>query len=112
MPDTYKLILTLEKNGVPLQGFDPLVRRLTVDQSQSFDDLLPSGGGAVSLPVSLIGTISLLIFTGDQPQTYTPGVLTLNAGGLVLMFNVTGPRPDITNASGNTALNKGFAGGT
>ena len=40
VPDTYKLTLVLEKNGRALPGYDPLIRRLIVDQSQSFDALL------------------------------------------------------------------------
>ena len=112
MPDTYKLTLALEKNGTPVPGYDPLVRRLTVDQSQSFDELLASGGGAVALPIGQVGTVSLLILTGDQLQTYTSGAITLNAGGLILLFNATGATETLTNASGTTANNKGLAGGT
>ena len=44
MPDTYKLTMILEKNGTPLPGYAPLIRRLTVDQSQSFDEALATGG--------------------------------------------------------------------
>lgn len=112
MPDTYKLTLILEKNGTPLQGYAPLIRRLTVDQSQSFDELLVSGGGDVALPVAQIGTLTLLILTGDQTQSYKPGTVTLNAGGLIVLFNATGATETLANASGVTANNKGLAGGT
>ena len=112
MPDTYKMTLTVEKNGRPLSGYDPLIRRLTVDQSQSFDELLASGGGAIALPIGQVGTVSILILTGDQIQTYTPGAVTLNAGGLIVLFNATGATETLTNASGVTANNKGIAGGT
>ena len=44
MPTTYKLTVTLEKDGTPLPGYAPLIRRLTVDQSQSFDEALATGG--------------------------------------------------------------------
>ena len=112
MPDTYKLILTVEKNGAPVPGYDSLIRRLTVDQSQSFDELLASGGGAVALPISQVGTVTLLVLTGDQIQTYAPGAITLNAGGVIVLFNATGATETLTNASGTTANNKGLAGGT
>lgn len=112
MADTYKLTLTLEKNGHPVPGYDPLIRRLTVDQSQSFDALLASGGGATALPIAQVATVTMLIVTGDQIQTYTPGAVTVNAGGLVILFNATGATENMTNASGTTANNKGIAGGT
>ena len=112
MPDTYKLTLTLEKNGHTVPGYDPLVRRLTVDQSQSFDELLASGGGAVALPIAQVGTVTLLLLTGDQVQTYTPGAITLNAGGVIVLFNATGATETLANASGAIANNKGIAGGS
>src|SRR5712691_8947435 len=66
MVDTYKLTLTLEKNGKPLQGLDPLIRRLTVDQSQSFDDLLATGSGDVAFPVTAVTTPAFLVLLVDQ----------------------------------------------
>ncbi len=90
MPDTYKLTLTLEKNGHAVPGYDPLVKRLTVDQSQSFDEALASDGGDVALPIAQVGTVTILLLTGDQVQSYKPGTITLNAGGVMLLFNATG----------------------
>lgn len=112
MPDTYKLTLTLEKNGQRISGYDPLVRRLTVDQSQSFDEVLATGGGDIALPIAQVGTVTILILTGDQVQSYKPGTITLNAGGLIVLFNATGATETLANASGNTAQNKGLAGGS
>ena len=112
MPDTYKLLIFLEKNGLPVQGLDPLIRRLTVDQSQSFDELLATGGGDIALPIAQIGTVTMLILTGDQVQSYKPGTITLNAGGVIVLFNATGATETLANASGVTANNKGIAGGT
>lgn len=112
MPDTYKLILTLEKNGTALSGYDPLIRRLVVDQSQSFDEVLASGGGDVALPITQIDAVSFLLLTGDQLQSYKPGIITLNAGGFIILFNATGATETINNASGTTARNKGIAGGS
>ena len=112
MPDTYKLMLILEKNGTPIQGYNPLIRRLTVDQSQAFDALLASGGGDIALPIGQVGTVTLLILTGDQVQSYKPGTITLNPGGVIVLFNATGATETLANASGTTAQNKGLAGGS
>lgn len=110
--DTYKLTLTLEKNGHALQGLDPLIRRLTVDQSQSFDEQLATGSGNVALPIGQVGTVSMLVLSVDQIETYTPGIITLNAGSVLVLFNATGATELINNASGTTAINRGVAGGT
>ena len=112
MPTTYKLTVTLEKDGTPLPGYAPLIRRLTVDQSQSFDEALATGGGDIALPIAQVGTVAMLILTGDQIQSYKPGTITLNAGGLIVLFNATGSTETLANASGVTAQNHGIAGGS
>lgn len=112
MSDTYELWLSLKKNGKDLPGYAPLVKRLTVAQSQSFDDVLVSGGGATSLPIGLVGTLSLLLIQVDQTETLSLGDIVLSAGGLVLMWNGANTTETITNASGSDALNRGLAGGT
>ena len=109
--DTYKLTLTLEKNGHAVQGLDPLIRRLTVDQSQSFDDLLATGSGDVTLPLTAVTLASFLVLTVDQTEVYKPGNVTIAPGGLVVLFNATVSSGTINNASGATALNRGTAGG-
>ena len=111
MVDTYKLTLTLEKNGKPLQGLDPLIRRLTVDQSQSFDDLLATGSGDVAFPVTAVTTPAFLVLLVDQTEVYKPGNVTISPGGFVVLFNATVSSGTINNASGSTALNRGIAGG-
>jgi hypothetical protein len=110
--DTYRLTLTLEKNGRALPGYDPLIRRLTVDQSQSFDEQLATASGDVALPIGQVTAISILLFNGDQPQTFTPGTVLVNAGGLVVLFNAGVTQRLINNASGAVATNRGVAGGT
>jgi hypothetical protein len=112
MSDTYEMTLMLRKNGVLVGGYAPLVRRLTVDQSQAFDELLASGGGDVALPVSQVSTISVLLVQGDQAQTLKLGNISLGAGGLVLLWNATNTTETIANASGTQARNSGLAGGT
>lgn len=112
MPDTYTMVLTLLKNGVSLEGFDALVRRLTVDQSQSFSEQLATGSGDVALPIAQVGTVQMLALTCDQVETYKPGIITVNAGGFVILFNATGTTETIANASGNTSTNRGIAGGS
>ena len=64
MPDTYKLTLILEKNGRTLSGYDPLIRRLSVDQSQSFDEILATGGGDVALPIAQVGVTAAGDYVG------------------------------------------------
>lgn len=112
MADTYELALSLRKNGSMVQGFNPLVKRLTVDQSQAFDERLASGGGDVSLPIAQVGTVSFLLLQGDQIETLKLGNMTTAAGWFVLAWNATPATETINNASGNTAINKGLAGGT
>lgn len=112
MPDTYELTLSLKKNGHDVPGLAPLSRRLTVAQSQAFSQALVSGGGDVALPVSLIGTVSFLLFQADQAEVLKLGDITMSVNGLVLLWNATNTTETVNNASGVDAHNTGLAGGT
>lgn len=112
MADTYELVLGLTKNGKAIPGLAPTVRRLTCAQSQAFDAVLATGGGATALPIGQVGTVSLLLVHVDQPEVLALGNVTLAAGGLVLLWNATPATETIQNDSGSDAHNIGLAGGT
>lgn len=122
MADVYDVLVTVRKNGLALPDFNPIVRRITCDESQPFVYEKATGGGYASLPATQLDTLQLLLLLVDQQQTLrldgqSDAGLVINAGGLVLLLNVTvdagaSTNAAIENTSGSTALNQGLAAGT
>ena len=117
-----KVKIDVEVDGKSLDGY-PVVRRLTVDELQSFKYEKATGGGYTLVPAAQLGEIQALILTADQPLTLrldgqTDAGLVMNAGALVILMDVdidAGAgvnNASLDNGSGNTALVKGLAGGT
>ena len=122
MADTYDFALTIWKNNQRLSGFDPIVRRITCDESQGFTYEKATGGGYVAVPSNQLDTIQALLLTADQALTVrldgqTDAGIVLGAGGLLLIVNATidaaaATNVTIDNSSGSTANVKGLAAGT
>jgi len=118
---TLRISVQLDLDGQPLPG-TPLVRRLELDEAQTFDVEQATGGGFVAIQAAAIASIQALLLRADRQVTVrldgqTDAGLVLNAGGLVLIFDATidaGAATNVTvdNASGSTAVLRGVAAGT
>ena len=92
----------------------PFVGRREYVEVQGFEYEQATGGGAVAIPTSQIGTISALLLQPDKQVTVALGNIVLSPGGLILIFDgtpATNP-PTVTNASGSTAKIRGVAFGS
>lgn len=122
MANTYDLTCTIKKNGQPIPGFAPFVRRITCDEEQLFNYEKATGGGYVALPVTQLDEVQFLLVTSDKAITLrldaqTDAGLVVNAGGVVLLLNVdidagASTNATVDNSSGETAALRGFASGT
>lgn len=121
---TLKATLTLEQNGVKLQGF-PVVHRLEVDESQSpiYEQADDGDSGTFdAVPTGQLGEVQVFYATADQQVTFrfdgqSDAGIVLNAGGFLMLFNVdmdagATTNATINNASDSTANVKVIAGGT
>lgn len=118
---TFEVTVTIKQDGVTLAG-SPFIRRVVVDEIQSFSTEQASGGGYATLPTTFLDTLNLLLLMPDQTVTVrfsnqSDQGLVLNAGGLLLLADVAvnsgaSTNATTTNASGTTASLSGVAGGT
>ena len=120
-----KVKIEVDYDGITLPGF-PVIRRLELDEGQQFEYEKADDGDATTfsaLPADQIATIQALILQTDQVVTLrldgqTDAGIVVNAGGLVLLFDVTidagagASNAKVNNNSGATALLKGITGGT
>lgn len=121
MPSNIELTLTMKRDGKLIAGF-PMYRRLQVDEAQAFNVEQASGGGYVTLPITSIDTLQMLLLNPSRQVTVrlngqSAQGLIINAGGLLLFVDATvtagaSVNATIDNASGNTAVLEGLAGGT
>lgn len=124
MADVYDFILTVRKNGQAVPEFNPLIRRVSCDESQPFTYEAASTmvETFVTLPATQLDTIQVLLVTADKAVTLrldgqTDAGIPLNAGGVVLILNTgidagASTNATLDNQSGDTALVKGLAAGT
>lgn len=120
MAAIFRATIVLERNGVEIRR---IVRRVSVDENQSFDYDKATGGGYASLPVGELATLQLLLLENiDQAVTVRlngqsdAGIL-LTAGGLLLMLGGSltdgaATNATVDNSSGSTTVLRGVAGGT
>lgn len=104
-----RLIVDLEVTNPPGGAF-PFATRREFAESAGFEYDQASGGGAVALPITQIGSPTALALTVDKAVTVALGNITLAAGGLVLVIGgapATNP-PTVTNASGSSAKVRGI----
>jgi hypothetical protein len=118
---TLKVTIDAELDGVRVAGF-PLVRRLTVDEAQSFDVTRATGGGFVALPTGELGELQVLVLQVDQAVTLrldaqADAGIVINPGGVIALVDVdvddgAATNATLSNASGSNVQAKGLVGGT
>ena len=120
-----RIVVTAELDGVPLKGF-PWVRRLAVDEAQSFEYEQTAHGDAITftaVPADQLATIQALLLRPDKAVTLrldgqTDAGIVINADGFVLLADVTidagagASNAKLNNNSGATAVIQGTAVGT
>lgn len=117
-----ELTITATLDSTPLTGF-PLLRRLTIDESQPFDYEQATGGGYLAVPGDKIDTVQALVVRTDKALTLrldgqTDAGIEINAGGCVVLVDVTidagagASNAKLSNASGATARIRGVTAGT
>jgi len=125
MSSSLKIVLSVEKDGVPVAGF-PFVRRLVVDELQEFAYEQANHGDAVTfsaVPADQLGEIQVLVLRSDKLVTLrldgqSDAGIVVNAGGLVLLVDADvdagagASNAKLNNNSGATATIRGLAGGT
>ena len=121
MADQLDITISFKKNGYEIAGF-PYHKRLLADETQQFSYEKATGGGHETLPITQIGSVSVLVLTADQALTLrldgqSDAGIVLSAGGVVLVVDATidagsSTNATIDNSSGSTALVKGLGAGT
>lgn len=122
---TLKLVVSLESDGKQVPGF-PVVRRLTVPETQQFAYEKADDGDAVTfsaVPADQLAEIQALVLRTDQQLTFrfdgqSDAGIVLNAGGVLVFLDsdidagAGANNAKVNNDSGSTANVVGFAGGT
>jgi len=120
-----RIVVTAELDGVPIKGF-PWVRRLAIDEIQSFEYEQANHGDAITfstVPADQLATIQALLLRPDKAVTLrldgqTDAGIAINADGFVLLCDVTidagagASNAKLNNNSGSTAIVQGTAVGT
>jgi len=121
MADDYEVEVTIKKNGRPLEGFDPLVRTLSVDEDAPFDYEHANDGDTTTfttVPDSKVADARILVVKSNKAVTLKLGEdLAINADGFLVAFGITldvgaGSNAKINNNSGATAQIEGLVAGT
>lgn len=125
MSATLEFTLSIKKDGELLpESF--IIKRLTVDEIQSFNYEQVAHGDAVTftaLPAGEIATINALILRSDKVVTLrldgqSDAGIEIKAGGMIILTDVTidagagASNAKLNNNSGGTAILKGFVAGT
>jgi len=118
---TLEISIAARLDGVLLAGF-PKIRRLACDEAQTFEYERATGGGYIALPTGELAEVQALILSADQQVTLrldaqSDAGIVINAGGLVLLFDVdidsgVATNATVDNGSGSTAVIEGLACGT
>lgn len=120
-----RVVILASLDGEGVSGF-PLVRRLTVDETQGFQVDKPGTADATysAVPTGELATLQHLIFTTDTAVTLrlngqSDAGIVLGAGGVVLLLGATLTAGAATNATVNNsaaasviAALRGVAAGT
>lgn len=118
----YEITVSVKQNGVEVFGA-PVRRRLEVDEGLGpIRYERATGGGYVSLPITVLDEVQFLLVRTDQQVTLrldaqSDAGLVLNAGALLLILDAdmdagASTNATLDNSSGNTANIDVIAGGT
>lgn len=121
----YEIEVRVRRNGKPVSGLHPFIRRLTVDEDGAFEYEHADDADAVtftSIPDAKIAEAQLLAISPSRQATIrldgqTDAGLVINAGGLLLAIdadidNGAGVNASINNNSGGSAVISGLVAGT
>ena len=119
---TVEVEVSIRVSGRPWEDLRT-IRRVELDELQSFEYEKADGGGYVAVPTAQLAEIQALIVRAvDQQLTFrldgqTDAGIVLNAGGLLVILDCdidAGTTTNLTvdNSSGSVAIVKGLAGGT
>jgi len=106
---TLKATVNLELDGVSVAGF-PVVKRIETEESSTIDfDKTDDGNSTTFTAVSNLASLQAIAITTDQQLTFrfdaqTDQGIVLNAGGLILMMDVTIDASSQTNVVVNNNL--------
>jgi len=91
----------------------PFNARREFVETQGFDYQQPSDNTATAIPTSKITTMQAMILQSDKLVTVAMGNITMNPGGLIVLYNCTPATnpPTVNNNSGSTAKVRGVAFG-
>ena len=122
---TLKLELSLSIDGVPVKGFDPVIRKLSVDESVTFVTEKANDGNTTSfstLPVAELDTIKFLALRPSKQITLrldgqSNAGIVLDADSLMVVLGATIDASAATNAlvnnnSGAVSRLEGLGAGT
>ena len=122
---TLKLELSLSIDGVPVKGFDPVIRKLSVDESVTFVTEKANDGDATTfstLPVAELDTIKFLALRPSKQITLrldgqSNAGIVLDADSLMVVLGATIDASASTNAlvnnnSGAISKLEGLGAGT
>jgi len=108
---TLELTVLLTQDGVLLPDY-PVIRRLVVDEAFP-SDLTLAAGGTVVLPLGGMAVRAALVVRSlDQPVTAALGTVTLNAGGLVIVFDGIANATSVHNATVSPTAVQALGGGS
>ena len=119
--ETIEVMVTVKRNGVAIPE-SPIIRRVSIDEVQSFTTEQASGGGYATLPITSMDQIDVLLLQPTQQVTVRLSAqsdqgLVLNGGGFLLIVDAAiaaaaATNATTSNASGTTVVLAGLAGGT
>ena len=127
MPDEYRVSLTIERNGVALDGM-PIIRRLIVNQDADISIVATADNNSTSfhpIAAAISPAMQLFLLQTDQTinlqinQSGTAAPLPITGGGLILIVgaNLQQATPSLNivfnNPGASTSANlSGLCGGT
>lgn len=124
MAEQLEIALLIRRNGELLPGF-PKIRRLTVDEIQSFvyEQANQGAGVFAAVPLDQIATIQALLVIPTQQVTLrldgqSDTGIVINANGLLLLLDATidagagASNAQLNNVSGSVATIEGLGAGT
>lgn len=108
----FELVLSIKQNGVEVFG-TPLRRRLEVAESAGLAEYQLDAADQRSLPFGELDDVTVLVVRASEPVTYHSTDIAMNAGGVIVAFDVSIlPVDEIENTGTETATIKSLAGGS
>lgn len=108
----FEITLSIKQNGVEVFGA-PLRRRAELEESSGLAEFQILTTEQRSLPFGELDDVTVLVLRTSQPITYHSTDIAMNAGGVLVAFDVSIlPLDEIENTGAETAVIKSLAGGS